>query len=110
MTETHTTTSPAATPAGIVARAQVAANLLEAAELLGLPEPFQVSTYNYQDEITVSLHTLGDVAQWALWIEGTVEHRVSSEHHIHHEAFGVVDGLRVRAVAVEFQPAKSVES
>lgn len=90
-------TAPAPSP--VIGRARAALLILEHAERLGLPMPFHVNLSDYS-EPSMLFGSLGDLAQWALWIGATVSEEPYQDQ-VHHTADGNALDQPVRLVRVE---------
>lgn len=66
MRNTTQTTSP------VVGRTRAALLILEHAERIGLPIPFDVNVSLTLEPVAFLFRSLADLAQWALWVESPI--------------------------------------
>lgn len=84
----------------IVRRTRAALAILEHAERVGLPLPFDVDFTDYRDSISMIFHTLADLTDWALWLESPITEKAVGDN-THHVVEGTaLDGVvRLTVVA-----------
>lgn len=83
----------------ILSRSRAVQLILEHAERLDLPMPFDVTVTDHSDP-SLMFRSLGDLAQWALWIGAIVIEQPHGDR-VHHVATGHALEQPIRLVRVE---------
>lgn len=90
-------TAPALSP--VIGRVRAVLLILEHAQRLDLPMPFHVNVTDYSAP-SMLFDSLGDLAQWTLWIGATVSEQPYQDQ-VHHVAEGDALDQPVRLIRVE---------
>ena len=89
-------------PQALVHHTRVAADLIEAAALIGLPLPSSINVTEWDDQpISLCLRSLADLTDWSRWLEVPIVDSVAESGSTHYTATGQVHGVTVRAFRVE---------
>lgn len=96
------TTTIATTASPVVSTTRAALLILEHAERVDLPLPFNVQTTDHRDRVDLLFSSLAAVTEWSKWIDSPIGETTTAHGNVHHDCIGRALDHPIRCTYIAF--------